>query len=588
MITRGRKTVVSALIFTMLFGMLGAASAASAASSAAMKVWLYVNKPEAFVNGQQTLLTSPATVSPNGKMYVPVKFLGDTFGLPVVFDEATNTIAVTAGTSNVAIDLTARTALVDGMPGPMEPTFLISQEGKLMAQLTWFMDRIGAKYEYDGLLNRVEVNYQPPIEWSPELPSSVSGKPVAKFTFGKDSYKMGEPVKYIDLSYDVEGDGIKWVTWEGKQDAFFTPGKHPVKLKVEDSQGNVSDWFTKEITITDETMYSPVEFQMQHAKLQSFVKLEKADLTKHITSATKLPVASIRDESRKLLMSDSPETIVEYGVLYRDTVDGKGRLYANHINEMHSDVQFAIIATNEGTEPATIETTRQGEVYPSTFINLIGYQASVDFLVGDVNKPTLTIEPGESKAYAYLPKLTKGQGINLIYDVETSDEITFTFAAMYPNDPMEAAQSYKELPYSGHVRGSFPTSEVRMEVDARGISGAKKFTIGDNVDDKFVPGYDVFRQQTVENTGNYGVVYHIRIKNPGKSAVMMLARGGIYKGPMKINGEMVLAPGSGVITALDGVFMLHRTTGDEPYLDIELTPPAGSYFPIDFVLHPIK
>ncbi len=553
-----------------------------------MKVWLYVNKPEAFVNGQQTLLTSPATVSPNGKMYVPVKFLGDTFGLPVVFDEATNTIAVTAGKTNVVIDLTARTALIDGMPSPMEPTFLISKEGKLMAQLTWFMDRIGASYEYDGLLNRVEVNYQPPVEWNPELPSSVSGKPVAKFTFGKDSYKKGELVKYIDLSYDVEGDGIKWVTWEGKKDAFFDAGKHKVKLKVEDSQGNVSEWFEKEITITDETMYTPVEFQMQHAKLQSFVNLSKSDLSKYITSATKLPMASIRDESRKLLMSDSPEAIVEYGVLYRDQVDGKARLYANHINEMDSDVQFAIIATNEGTEPVTIDTTRQGEVYPSTFINLIGYQASVDFLVGDVNKPTLTVEPGESKAYAYLPKLTKGQGINLIYDVETSDELTFTFAAMIPNDPMEAALTYKELPYSGHVRGTFPISEVRLETDARGVAGTKKFSIGDNVDDKFVQGYDVFREQTVENTGNYGVVYHIRIKNPGKSAVMMLARGGIYKGPMKINGEMVLAPASGVITALDGVFMLHRTTGDESYVDIELTPPAGSYFPIDIVLYPIK
>ncbi|WP_309123350.1 stalk domain-containing protein [Paenibacillus sp.] len=581
-----KKTVGMALVLSMLFGLFGAT--ASAAPTAAMKVWLYVNKPEAFVNGQQTLLTSPATVSPNGKMYVPVKFLGDTFGLPVVFDGLTNTIAVTAGKTNVAIDLTARTALIDGMPGPMEPTFLISKEGKLMAQLTWFMDRIGAKYEYDGQLNRVEVVYVPPVEWSPELPSSVNGKPIAKFTFGKDTYKMGELVKYIDLSYDVEGDGIQFASWKNKQDAFFTPGTHEVSMQVTDSQGNVSEWFTKNITITNETMYDKVVFQMQHAKLQSFVKLEKADIAKHITSATKLPVASVRDESRELLVSDSPENIVEYGVLYRDQVEGKARLYANHINEMDADVQFAIIATNQGTEPVTIETTRQGEVYPSTFINLIGYQASVDFLVGDANKPTITVEPGESKAYAYLPKLTKGQGINLMYDVETSDELTFTFAAMMQGEPMEAALGYKELPYDRHVRGSFPISEVQWEADASTISGAKKFTIGDNADDKYVQGYDVFRQQTVENYGNYGVVYNIRVKNPGKSALVMLARGGIYKGPLKINGEMVLAPASGVITALDGVFMLYRTTGNEPYLDIELTPPAGSYLPIDLVLYPLN
>jgi len=580
-----KRTVIAALIFSMLFGLMG--GSVTAAPSAAMKVWLYVDKPEAFVNGQQTLLRSPAAVY-NGKMYVPVKFLGDTFGFPVEFDPITNSIAATAGDTSVAIDLTTRTAIVNGMPGPMEPTFLISPNGNLMAQLTWFMDRIGATYQYDGTLNRVEVVFVPKVEWNPELPSSQFSKPVAKFTFGKDRYKMGELVQYIDLSYDVEGDGIQYASWKNKQEAFFSPGKHEVSLQVTDSKGNVSEWFTKTITVTEETMYSKVDFQMQHAKLQSFVPLTKPDISKYITSATKLPMASIRDESRKLLVSDSPENIVEYGVLYRDEVDGKARLYANHINEMNADVQFAIIATNEGSEPVTIETTRQGEVYPSTFINLIGYQASVDYLVGDVTKPTVTIEPGESKAYAILPKLKKGQGINLMYDVETSDELTFTFAAMIPNDPVEAALTYKELPYDRHVRGSFPVSEIRMEANAAGIAGAKKFSIGDNVDDKYVQGYDVFRQQTVENYGNYGVVYNIRVKNPGKSALVLLARGGIYKGPLKINGEMVLAPASGVITALDGVFMLYRTKGTEPYLDIELTPPAGSYLPIDLVLYPLK
>ncbi|HZG87970.1 stalk domain-containing protein [Paenibacillus sp.] len=579
-----KRILLIALVFSVWMGSAGFASDASAGT--VTRVWLYVNKPQAFVNGKSMMLSSPANVY-NGKMYVPVKFLGDTFGFPVNYLAATNTIELTAGKTNVSIDLTTRKTVVDGRPGTLQPTFEISKDGRLMAQLTWIMDRIGAAYAYDPVLNRVEVTY---TQWNPELPTSQNSKPVAKFTFGKPSYKMGEKVEYIDLSYDAEGDGIQWVTWKGNREAFYTPGKHQVSLQVTDSKGNVSDVYTRTITIENATLYSPLEFQMRYAKLQSFVSLASADV-KRFTEASRMPFAASQDRSRKLLVSDSPENIVEYGSLFRDTVNGKARLYANHINAMNADVQFAIVATNNGREPVTIKTTRQGEVYPSTFINLIGYQASVDFLDGDVKKPDLTVNPGESKAYVYLPKLAKGQGINLIYDVETSGNVTFTFAAMIPNDPMEAAISYRDLPYSGHVRGTFPASGIRMEADASSVTkatGPRKITIGDNVNDPFVMGFDPIRGQTVDNYGNYGVLYNLRVKQPGKAAIVMVARGGIFKGALKIDGKMILAPASGVITALDGVYMLHRTEGSEPYIDIEITPPAGSYFPIDLVWYPLE
>lgn len=576
-----RRSMIAALVLTLLMGVASFGGTVSA-SAAAKKIWLYVDNNIAYVNGVQTTLTSPATVY-DGKMYVPVKFLGDTFGFPVQWDEATNTISMTAGQTDVLIDLTARTSLVNGMPGSLQPTFEISKDGKLMAQLTWMMDRIGATYEYDPKLSRVEVVYNP---FSAELPSSESSKPIAKFTFGKPSYKIGEKVQYIDLSYDVEGDGIAFVYWKGREDAFFTSGEKTVQLQVEDSEGNKSDWVSKTVTITNETMYTPIEFQMHHAKLQSFVKLTGPQLSP-LRSAAKFAMDKKEIQGRRLLMSDSPETIVEYGQLYRDTVRGKARLYANHVNDMSDDVQFAIIATNNGDKPVTIETTRQGEVYPSVFVHLIGYQAAVDFLVGDTNKPALTVGPGESKAYAYLPKLSRGQGINLIYDVTTSGSVTFTFAAMKPGDPMETALSYQELPFSGHIRGTFPVSDIQMTADASGLREPMRFTVGDNEDDKYVRGFDPFRGQFVEDTGNYGVNYSIRVKHPGKAAIVLLARGGSYKGAMKINGEMVLAPASGVLTALDGVFMLHRTDSADEYVDIEFMPAAGSFLPLDFIFYPL-
>lgn len=552
----------------------------------AMKVWLYLNQQDAFVNGKKTTLTSPAT-SINGKMYVPVKFLGDTFGFPVEYDTASNSIALSIGDTNVYIDMTTKQTLVNGMPTPFKPTFDIIND-KLMAQLTWVMDRVGATYEYDTSLSRVEVVYVPKVPWNPELPSSEFSKPVAKFTTDKKSYKMGEKINYINLSYDVEGDGIKFVYWKNNQPAFFTPGEHEVSLQVEDSNGHRSDWVTKIVKVENETLFDPVAFQMNHAPQQSFVQLSRGDITKYFTSADKIPMTVNRNDERTLIVSDSPENITEHGILYRDVVNGKARLYANHLNMMRdADVQFAIVATNYSSHPVTIKTTRQGEVHPSIFANLIGYQASVDFLVGDTTKPTLTVEPGQTLPYAVLPRLKPGEGINLVYDIETNDRLTFSFVAMGPNDSLDVIPRLKELAYDQHVRGTFPVSDLEWETDAAGFTGPKKFTIGDGVDDVFVEGYDVFRQGHFKNHGNYGVVYNIRVKNPGKSAIVMLARGGAFKGAFKINGEIVLAPVSGVITAYDGVFLLTRTDGTERYLDIEYTPPAGSSFPIDLVFFPL-
>jgi hypothetical protein len=70
-------------------------------------------------------------------------------------------------------------------------------------------------------------------------------------------------------------------------------------------------------------------------------------------------------------------------------------------------------------------------------------------------------------------------------------------------------------------------------------------------------------------------------------AVMILANGGVFKGPFKINGEIRLVPESGVLTAFDGMQILAKTTGKEDSLDIEFTPPAGSAFPIDLIFYPL-
>lgn len=578
-----KRLFLMCLICALAIAGLGMGAPQTSAAGAVTRVYLYLNQKEAFVNNQPVLLDSPATVV-KGKTYVPVKFLGDTFGFSVQYDSESKSISMKAGETDVWIDTSAKTALVNGLPQPMEPMFLIIN-GRLMAQLTWMMDQIDAEYTYQHAFKRVEVVYAP---YSPELPAAQDSKPIAKFTFGKKSYKMGEKIKYIDLSYDVEGDGIAYVSWKNKQDAFFTPGEHEVSLQVTDSKGNVSDWFTKKITIENETLYEYVPFQMRYAALNSFISLSDDETRKHLIDIPYVPVQVRQDRSRSLIVSNSPETVQSFGVLYRDAAAGKTRLYASHINGMEQNMKFAIAVTNTSSEPVTIRTTRQGEVYPSRYVNLVGYQASVDFLDGDPSpKPDLTLMPGETQEYVVLSNLAPGEGINLIYDIETTGEVLFSFAALRPHDRINAVFQYPELEYVNHIRGTFDVADVYWQGSLAGRRGPMKLTLGDGTRDEFVEGIDVFRQGIYPNKGNYGVLYHIRLQQPGEMAVVMRVRGGGFKGAFKFNGEIVRAPISGSVTMKDPVYLLYRTDGSEPYLDMEYTPPAASSFPIDLVFYPL-
>jgi hypothetical protein len=555
----------------------------AALSTSSIRVLLYVDQQEAYVNGTVVLLDAPATIFA-GKTYVPLKFLGDTFGFPVDFDAVTQTVSIKAVQTVASVALSTNLVTIDGQTTALEPNFRVVNN-RLMTQLSWLMTQINAKLKYDAALRRIEITYVP-------VPTvnrvGENSNPVAKFTFAKPTYRIGERIKYIDLSYDADGDGIAFVSWKNNREVFYEAGTYEISLQVTDSKGNVSGIYRRMLTITNEVYMNRLEYAMHEQKPQSIFKFSGSAERMTFVNATKLTVNASARTDRKLLVSDSPERVKEHGILYRDTVNGYGRLYANHLNATLEPLQLAIVATNAGTTPVMIRTTHQGEVLPSIYANLIGHQATVDFLLDDVSKSDLVVEPGETAAYAIMPNFLPGQGVNLIYDIVTNGEITFDFVAMLPGDSLEVVRFYPKLPYDNHVRGSFPVSQVDWEVDATAATGLKAITIGDNIRDKFVMGFDPLRNLEVPNYGNYGVIYNIRILNSGKVAIALLARGGPFKGPFKINGEMVLAPASGTITPFDGTFILMRTVGNEPFIDLIFSPPAGSAFPIDLVLYPLR
>ncbi len=578
--------LAAVLIWVMMGIVLTAAESPNdSVGATTVQAAMYLDSKRALVNGKPVELASPA-VSIGGRSFLPAKFLGEAFGFPVIWHASTRTIELQLPRGNVVLlDQEAGTAVVNGTVVPWAEVAAI-RDGTLLVQMTWICDLIDAQYIYKEELRKVEVTF---VRVPGSIYNSQTGNslPAAKFAFTQQSYRLGEPVETVDLSYDADGDGLVKYEWSGKQAAYFKPGVYDITLRVTDTKGNVSPPYTRELNIEDIPYLSADEYPFYHGKIGSIVPMS-GTLRSYVSRMPHAEAQVLRSDSRSLLVSDSPETVTEEGILYRDMIQGKARIYAHHLNGTEKPMTVAIMLTNPGIYPVTLEATNKGEVYPNLYAHLIGYQAAVDFLLRDPISKSVTVPPGETRVFMQMPTMYPAQGINMLYDVEADGRLQVSVIASHESDELkDIAEDGPELAYNGHVRGTFVQSDVVKRMDASRMTEPHHMLIADGVRDPYVQGFDVFRGETVTNKGNYGVTYKLHIDNPGKMALGIVARGGTFKGVFKVNGKMVLAPQSGTLSAYDGVLLLHRTTGEERTIEVEFIPPAGSAFPISLVMYPL-
>ncbi|WP_213055582.1 hypothetical protein, partial [Escherichia coli] len=135
-------------------------------------------------------------------------------------------------------------------------------------------------------------------------------------------------------------------------------------LTVKDSLGNVSDTYSRNILVKDEPYLDAFEHKVYYEPVGTYVREEEAVLRKYLRGIPQIPKQERKPADRPLIVSDSPETFTEKGILYQEKVNGKARLYATHVNGMDRKMKFAILVRNsDPTRSVTIKTTNQGEVY---------------------------------------------------------------------------------------------------------------------------------------------------------------------------------------------------------------------------------
>ncbi|GAB7389292.1 copper amine oxidase N-terminal domain-containing protein [Bacillaceae bacterium] len=567
-----RTSLISFGFFLALLAVVLHPSAAMAESSA---IIFDLAGKTTYVDGRPVASAEQARVI-EGRLFVPVRFLAENLGFHVHWDKASRTIHLQTKKGVVILNEAADEAVIGEQSLPFA-SFARIVDDKLFLSARAMADLLELHIQYDPSAKRVVINEKgAPAENRP---------PVARFTTDKEVYKMGEPVKLINLSYDPDGDPY-FLSWEGKEEAYFAPGEYTIVLHAKDQNGNVGEPFAKTIRVSDETLVTQEEFPFYFGSLAPQRTSFPLDISFSDVVVLE-PQAETQDASRKLVVSDSPETFTEYGIFYEEKLaNGRYRLYATHLNGTKETAQVYAVVRNTGAEEATIRVLQKGEAEPSNVAERLGAQALAAWFSQGKTDESIVIPPGESYLYYASPPLNPGEGIHFIHDAEVTGEATISFFALRAGDDISRFRELPKLAKQGHIRGTFDVSTIERTYDASlGQKHIRQIIIGGG--EEWVNGTDAMTGASEKNRGNFGVHYRIRIENPGRSAIVLAPRGGLFKGAAVYNGQVVTVPHSGIV-APGQAFLLGRTTGDEGKIELELMPPSGSYLPFDLLLYPLR
>ena len=331
-------------------------------------------------------------------------------------------------------------------------------------------------------------------------------------------------------------------------------------------------------------------------------------------SFTPLP-AELQAQKDTLLLSDSPEYVGPVGgVLSAGSINGKGRIYFYHVNEMSEPHKIAIILENTGNEPNGIAVFRELKSIATSDYFAAGRDLSRKELEQPLSdKPLYSfVMPPKSRQLVFtdlehspIPKDALFTGI---VDLQTSAPV-FARVMMIPMNLNSIESSYwvNNLPID-HVRlrGTFTGAEREMAVtkEYNTTLGGAYVELGNDREDRFVEGVDELDNKAyVKDAGNYGISYTVKIPTSGEDPFRLYFNplGGGYSGSFTVKAQRrwQKAPSESMtyhIGGDDGLMALgHNTVLDSRYmgnyyggdtLTIEFMPAGASNLPVRFLLIP--
>ena len=330
---------------------------------------------------------------------------------------------------------------------------------------------------------------------------------------------------------------------------------------------------------------------------------------------------SLVSQTDTLLLSDSPEYVGPVGgTLSAGTINGNGRIYFYHVNEMDQPHKIAIVLENQSAYPNTVHVMRQLK----SVATLDYFAAGRDLSRKDLEHPldespnarplySLSIPPqGRQLIFSDLENTPVYQDALFtgIVDIKTEAPI-FARVMMLPMgmDAVDASHWAKNLPIDEiQLRGTYTGSKRNMEVTTPFDTtlGGAFVEIGNDREDMFINGVDEMQNKAfVRDRGNYGVSYTLKIPTKGNEPFRLYFNplGGPYSGSFTVKAlhqqgarrgqtdtrtyhiggaDGISALGDGTI--LDSRIMGNYNAGD--LLTLNFMPAGASNLPIRFLLIP--
>lgn len=321
-----------------------------------------------------------------------------------------------------------------------------------------------------------------------------------------------------------------------------------------------------------------------------------------VPSFKEVPV-TIKEDGPKLIFSDSPELVGQCGVMYRDTVEGKVRLFFHHVNDMSTGKRLAVVLRRTTIRPSVVKIGPYGISHPDHDWLQAGKEAQQKYYRSKQDNGSFMVKGITDLLAKDAPTIVRpGQLVTGIVDLESSRPVEVSIM-MVPikTDLRLALDAYSILPpdEGGHIlRGTFPTSNCHVSL-TKDFSSNKLETwsikLADNHVNPYVRGIDATTGRQVINYGNYGVMYDVTLPIKGKRDVILRFNpyGGPYAGAgiLKVEGskEKILdIPEHHLAFGWnhDGETMVVGEIPEDHSAVFRFSPPGSSNLPIRLFLSP--
>ncbi|MDR9852732.1 stalk domain-containing protein [Paenibacillus sp. VCA1] len=543
------------------------------------------------VDGVSTKMKGPA-YQQNNVFMVPLTSITQALNIPYTVDQANKRVILTLSTKPVAAFTVSPSEIIAG-----ETTVTYTTQTKVSNGLEIVDERWEGKedvFQEAGPHTITHYVQDSSGQWSDPYTVTVNvvkpnEPPVAKFTTDKDEYKMGEKVTITDLSTDDE-NAIVSREWLNDRKAFFTPGPVTIRLTVTDKHGATSE-FQKTINITNETLYTEDQFN----KLFTDVGDKFAFDGSQVPSWKNLQY-QISSEPSTLIRSNSPETVYQEGLLYRETGLGNTRFMVHHVNSTGKNMKLYVIATNTNAgTPAQLTIQDFGMGGPNLYPTLTGKVSTERYFQSMQNqtaRQVINLAPGESKVIMTdisKIKMKQGDTISALADAFSDLPIQYSFIMIDESkDPLQTLPYLTNLERDVHNRGTYPDSTRLIRYDDLVGDTPSRLVLGDNSQDPNLTGLDGIYGTETSNAGNFGVLYKITVSRVAPHTLITLnPRGGLYTGVVMVNGQPVQVAKNVSVNAPHEASVLYRTGNGEENVEIWYTAAPGSNLPINLLFTPL-